>query len=428
MTDVVIIGGGLLGLGAAAELVERGADVVLLEKDGFGFEQTGRSNAALRLPDGRTDTTTTVAGVSMVAWDRFEDRYGESIELNRHGWNTLAVDEDDARWLRRDAVTLGVSEHVDPADLAPADVVRARWPTLGGPFLGMHTAPGGHVNRMRVVNVLQRAARRGGARFRLGDPAVGFDLLGDRVRAVRTATERVPCGSVLVAAGVWTSRLLDPLGLHVPMQRVRVPSGETAPMGEELVPGFVRAGKFTARQSADGVVRFGGGYRAPEYIHDLSVDDLRDIGTWGPAFLRHLGGATLRADPHIVRHDMARLLAPRARRVRHFVPVGWDPRPWKRYSRQKLERAARVIRGLQGVRIQRFSAGVVDMTPDFEPVIGRVPTTGNAWVAGGMSGHGFILGPGAWHAVADEITTGSTGIDLTAYRPDRFTGRRVHRS
>jgi glycine/D-amino acid oxidase-like deaminating enzyme len=426
MTDAVIIGGGLLGLGAAVELTERGADVLVLEKDGLGFEQTVRSNAALRLPDGGTEQTGTVAGVSMVAWDGFEDRYGD-VELDRAGWNTLVVDEEDAGWLRRAAVTVGVSEHVDPDRLTPPDEVRARWPALAGPFLGMHTAPGGHVNRMRVVAALHRAARRGGARFRLGATAVGFDRLGDRIRAVRTTTDRVPCGAVLVAAGVWTPRLLDELGAHVPMQRVRVPSGETAPLGEDLVPGFVRAGKFTARQNADGVVRFGGGYRAPEYVHDVSVDDLRDLGTWAPAFAAHLRGATVRVDPHLVRHELARLLAPASRRDRHFVPTEWEPRPWKRYSRQKLARAARVIPALEGVRIQRFSSGVVDMTPDFEPLIGRVPGTGNAWVAGGMSGHGFILGPGAWRAVAEEMTAGRTAIDLGPYRPDRFAPRRPGR-
>ncbi|NYJ03359.1 glycine/D-amino acid oxidase-like deaminating enzyme [Nocardioides thalensis] len=421
MADVVIIGGGLTGLGTAVELADRGAEVVVLEKDGLGFEQTVRSNAALRLPGPGplAIESESVTGASMVGWDQFEDRFGEDIELDRGGWSTLVVDDDDRAWLAAQSTTLGVSEQIDLTALTPPDEVRARWPALAGEFLGMHTKPGGHVNRMRVVAALHRAALARGARFSVGTMAVGFDLSRRKITAVRTLQERFSCQQVVIAGGVWTPRLLDALGTRVPMQRVRVPSGETAPIGDRLFPGFIRAGKFTMRQSADGVVRFGGGYRAPEYVHDLSLDDVRDLRTWAPALLHHVRGATFRVDWAIARNDLRR----RRRRLRNgpdFVPTGWEPRPWRRYSESKLASAARVVPSLANHRLQRTSSGVVDITPDFEPYVGRVPTADNAWVAAGMSGHGFILGPGTWRAVAEGIVDGRSALDLRPYRVDRF--------
>src|SRR5215207_9893004 len=355
MHDVVVIGGGIVGLLCAAELGELGMSVLLVEKDDLGFEQTGRSTAAIRLPRyasaSAADGTDSVPALAAREWDGFEQRWEGSVELDRGGWFTLAVDAADQRWLDAQVQTLGVSEHVADEPMLTATAARERYPALAGPFQALYPGAGGHVNRTLVLKVLEQAARRRGTAIRVGTIATGFERSGGRVVAVETTSGRIPCGAAVVAAGVWTSRLCDRLGLRIPLQRVRVPTGETGPVAEKLIPGFVRAGKLTARQNADGTIRVGGGFRAPEYIHDLSLDDLRDLRIWGPAFLGHLKGATMRVDRRIVRHDLARLLG----RERDVVPTAWEPRPWRAYSRQKLQNLAAVVPALRGARIHRFS-------------------------------------------------------------------------
>ncbi len=62
----------------------------------------------------------------------------------------------------------------------------------------------------------------------------------------------------------------------------------------------------------------------------------------------------------------------------------------------------------------------MDLIPDLQPVLGRIPETENAYISSGFSGHGYMNGPGACRAIADLITTGTTEIDLHDYRPDRL--------
>jgi sarcosine oxidase subunit beta len=87
----------------------------------------------------------------------------------------------------------------------------------------------------------------------------------------------------------------------------------------------------------------------------------------------------------------------------------------------RLERLAHRVPAAAGARIQRSWAGLYDMTPDAHPVLGRVGE--GVFAACGFSGHGFMQAPAAGRALAEEILTGSSSIDLSPYRLGRFAGR-----
>ena len=70
--------------------------------------------------------------------------------------------------------------------------------------------------------------------------------------------------------------------------------------------------------------------------------------------------------------------------------------------------------------MHRSFSGVMDLTPDLQPVIGRIPGLENAYVATGFSGHGFMYGPGACYALSQLIVEDDTVIDLESYRPERL--------
>jgi len=74
-----------------------------------------------------------------------------------------------------------------------------------------------------------------------------------------------------------------------------------------------------------------------------------------------------------------------------------------------------------GVVIQRAWAGLYDMTPDAHPIIG--PVGNGVFAACGFSGHGFMQAPAVGRALAEEILTGSSTLDLSPYRLERFAGR-----
>src|SRR5947209_5588222 len=81
--DIVVVGGGLIGLLTAVELADDGARVLIVEKDDIGFEQSGRSVAAINLPGGdATAGAGSMLRLSAEQWAGFEDRWGCEIDLN----------------------------------------------------------------------------------------------------------------------------------------------------------------------------------------------------------------------------------------------------------------------------------------------------------------------------------------------------------
>ena len=103
--EVVVIGGGLIGLLTAAELAERGARVSVLEKDDLGFEQSGRSVAAINLPGGEPNPAAPLLRVSAEQWSTFEQRWGYGIDLNSEGWYIVIADDHDREWLDLERAT-----------------------------------------------------------------------------------------------------------------------------------------------------------------------------------------------------------------------------------------------------------------------------------------------------------------------------------
>jgi sarcosine oxidase subunit beta len=276
--DVVVVGGGLIGLLNACELAERGAGVTVLEKDDVGFEQSARSVAAVSLPGGApTGRPDSLFRVSADEWSTFEQRWDCAIDLNDEGWHILVADDEDERWLETDRAiwreTSGYAESV----MLDSAAARERFPQLDGPILGLEVRHGGHVDAVSVMSGLRTAAARLGVDVRRDTLVTGFDVAGETVSRVRTGDSSVPCGTVVVSAGVWSSELCDVLGLHIPMQRVRAPAAETAPVPPGSIPGFLRGATFGARQNRNGTVRITGGYRYSAMLHDLSLRDFRDL-------------------------------------------------------------------------------------------------------------------------------------------------------
>jgi glycine/D-amino acid oxidase-like deaminating enzyme len=420
--DVVVVGGGLIGLLTACELAERGARVVLLEKDDIGFEQSARSVAAINLPGGAVSgQPTSMLRVSADEWSTFEERWGCAIDLNGDGWHIVVADEEDQKWLAIDRATWEETAGYSGSEFLDKEAARERFPQLEGPFLGLEVRHGGHVDAVMVMSGLRTVAGRLGVDVQCGILVTGFDLVGETITAVRTQGTSIPCGVVIVAGGVWSPDLCDHLGLHIPMQRVRAPAAETGPLPWQTIPGFLRASTFGARQNRNGSVRITGGYRYSAMLHDLSLRDLRDLRVWAPALWQNRKDVSFRLNARVLSSDLAGAWA-RIRRQETVVPQNLNPSASPRDRRRQLEDLGRLVPAVRGARILRAFAGIIDLIPDLQPVIGRVPGTDNAYVSTGFSGHGYMYGPGACQALAQVVIEGESGIDLEPYRPERLEG------
>lgn len=428
--DVVIVGGGLIGLLTATELAERGTQVLVLEKDDVGFEQSGRSVAAVNLPGGAPNGGPgSMLRVCADEWATFEDRWGCPIDLNAEGWHIVVADERDEGWIEIDRQTWNETAGYPDSETLDVDAARERFPSLQGPFRSLEVRNGGHVDATMVMRGLTEASRRLGVEVRTGTLVTGFETQGEEITAVRTRTGLVGCGTVVVAAGVWSPRLCDLLGFHVPMQRVRAPALETEPVPAGTIPGFVRGSTFGARQNRNGTVRVTGGYRYSAMLHDLSLNDLRDLRLWGPALWKNRKDVSLRVSPKTLSTELSSAFAAlRAGKGQTVVPQGYDVSSKPRDRIKQLEDLGRLVPAVKAVPVRRTFAGVIDLLPDLQPVIGLVPGTDNAFASTGFSGHGYMYGPGACRAMAELIVDGETAIDLEPYRPERLTGKLAMRS
>ena len=421
--DIVVIGGGLIGLLTAAELAERGASVVVVEKDDIGFEQSARSVAAVNLPGGTSaGDARSLLRTSADEWATFADRWGCDIHLNSEGWHIVIADDQDAEWVSIDRATWKETSGYPDSETLDATAARRRFPQLEGPFRSLDVRHGGHVDAIRVMAGLLAAAKRLRVDVRCGTLVTGFQTAGEQITGVRTRHGTVSCDVVVVAAGLWTPDLCDLLGFHIPMQRVRAPAAETGPLPPGTIPGFLRASTFGARQNRNGTIRITGGYRYSAMLHDLSFRDLRDLRTWGPALWKNRKDVSFRIDPQVLADEVgsawARLRA--GRNGQAFVPQGYNPTSRPRDRQRQLDDLGKLIPAVRHTRIHRAFGGTMDLIPDLQPVIGRIPGWDNGYIAGGFSGHGYIYGPGACVAVARLIIDHDPGIDITAYRPERL--------
>jgi len=421
--DVLVIGGGLIGLLTAAELVERGARVTVIEKDDIGFEQSGRSVAAVNLPGGPPNAAAPLLRSSADQWATFQERWGYNIDLNAEGWFIVVEDEADRQWLEVERATWQATAGYPESELLDAATARKRFPTFQGEFVAIDARHGGHVDAVMVMKALRQVASDRKIEIRCGEMVRGFKLDGEQVIEVKTSHGRYSPGKVVVAAGLWTPDLCELLGFHIPMQRVRAPAVETGPVPPGTIPGFVRGSTYGAKQNRNGTVRITGGYRFSAMLHDLSLRDFRDLKIWGPALWQNRKDVSFRIDPKVLGFELAALFTSgRARGKEVFFPKRYEPPSTPRSREPQLRDLASLIPSLRNARIHRSFSGVMDLLPDLEPVLGQVPGMANAYVVGGFSGHGYMYGPGACVAMADVITYGKSEIGLQPYRPERLLG------
>ncbi|MGR3197865.1 MAG: NAD(P)/FAD-dependent oxidoreductase, partial [Paracoccus sp. (in: a-proteobacteria)] len=207
-------------------------------------------------------------------------------------------------------------------------------------------------------------------------------------------------------------------GLRLPQLSVRATVAATEPMAE-FWPGAATDANFAFRRRADG------GYTlAPGMAHDFWI---------GPAAVRNLRFylPMIRRDLRLTRLQGG---APRGHPDAWTTPRRWradrpspfeamrvlspDPNP-RRVARLQNDFAAAFPK-IGRPRIRAAWAGMIDTTPDQVPVLDET-TVGGFYIATGLSGHGFGIGPGIGRVMADMMQGRAPSHDLRRFRHARFT-------
>jgi len=416
--DVVVVGSGITGAATAAALAERGATVILLDKEhGPAREGSGRAQGSLRV-QGRHPSEFPLAVEALGLWERAaaEDPRHDA-ELSRNGNLYLCTNEDE-RPLLLDLAAQARAAGLTDVRYLEADAVREMVPAALGPFLGGMWSPyDAQAQPHRGTQLFVRRAERGGVRFAYDTLATG--ILTERGRATGVDTNRGPVhtGSVVVAAGVWTAHLLAEVGIRMPLMPVCLSEVETAPQPPLFRP-TVRAYGFGARQRPDGrlVVSAGLGARV---TRRASLYDLNGLRFWLPRARTFRKNLRIRVDAR----QVVRELRHRRSLGAGLVPVpSPEPVADRNSVDDALRRLAQVFPAADPALPRRYWGGLVDMTPDGLPVIDHGAGPDGLVVVAGLCGHGLALGPALGEIAADLALDGATRRPIAPFSMARFAG------
>ncbi|WP_018237546.1 FAD-binding oxidoreductase [Ensifer sp. BR816] len=415
--DAVIIGGGIVGVFAAYHLARRGLKVALVEKGLIGAEQSSRNWGWCRQQN-RDARELPMATKSLSLWESFAEETGEDTGFRRCGLLYLSNDESElAGWARwgEFARTVGVTTHMLDGIQASEHgaATGRRWKG------GVISPTDGTADPSRAAPVVARAVMKLGGTVHQMCAARGIELEAGRVSGVVTEAGTIRTRVAVLSGGAWASSFCRQLGIRFPQASVRASILSVAPGPKDLPAALHTAAVSVTRRGGDGGYTLAISGRARV---DPTAQQIRFARHFAPMFARRWrslapGGIEGWKSGHETLGRW-RLDAPTPMEFNRVL----DPRPDRTQIRLTLERARKLLPALGKVPVSAAWAGYIDSTPDGVPAIGEIGSLPGLVLAAGFSGHGFGIGPGAGHLVADLVTGEQPIVDPKPYQPDRLKG------
>lgn len=406
--DVVVIGAGIVGAAAAYQLAKRGLSVAIIDKGGVGGEQSSRNWGFVR-QQGRDPLELPLASAASVMWGGLEAELDADIEWRRGGNLALAPDEATAGeyedWL-------GVSKEAGiETELVSRSRVQSLVPGMQGDWkAAMYTASDGQADPMKATVAFVNAAKRYDARVLTHCTVESVEVDGDRVTGVRTSAGHIRTSRVVVAAGIWSHRLLKDIGLRLPQRVVRQTVVRTAPVPQFSSVGVWAADVLSFRQATNGslILSLGG-------VSDVCVGlgSLHHALKFTPVYLRN------RSKFRITVGGLTTGAAKDFRASRSFQLASTEP--IDRDVAMCLDRLQMWFPALARPDVEDAWSGYIDGTPDTLPVIESSTEFEGLVIATGFSGHGFALGPIVGQIVGELLGDGHTQFDIDHMRLARFS-------
>ncbi|WP_109004140.1 NAD(P)/FAD-dependent oxidoreductase [Streptomyces rishiriensis] len=364
--SVVIIGGGVMGAAIAYHLAAAGVrDVLLLERDELAAGSTSKAAGGVRAQFS-DELNIQLGARSLEAFGRFGEEIGHDIGLHRVGYLFLLSTPQEVASFEA-GVRLQNALGVPSRMISPAEARRLS-PLIrtDGLLAAAFSPDDGHCTPEAVVHGYAAAARRCGARVLRHTEVTGIERQGSAITGVRTTLGPIATDTVICAAGAWSRAVGAMAGVDLPVQPLRRQIAVTEPV-PGLPPDLPMTIDFTSSL----------------YFH-----------AEGPGLLVGMSDPDERPGFATDTHDR------------------WIPR-----LAAAMERRAPALLDL---RRTGGWAGLYEVTPDHNALIGEASTVSRFLYATGFSGHGFLQGPAVGEVVRDLYLGRVPFVDVAPLSADRF--------
>ncbi len=360
--DVIVVGGGVVGLTTALELAKRGLAVTVLDKGEPGREASW-AGAGILPPARPGDPRHPLAPLCKATTTLWPDLSNELRELTgidngflKSGGIGCAADGDESTLQGEIEEWRHAGANIEPLSI---DELHCEEPGLG-PLTGpAYLLPGVcQVRNPRHLKALRMACVRSGVDVVSHEPAIGFDRNGSSVVAVETPTQRITGGTVLVTAGPWSSQLLALAGCRIAVEPIR--------------------GQIV--------------------LLNCAAPLMRHVVECGPRYL-------------VPRPDGRLLVGSTEERA------GFDKRNTTAAIGGLMEFATRLVPALSSATFETAWAGLRPRSVDGLPYLGRLPEMTNLFVAAGHFREGLNLSPITARLMAQLICDEKPELSMKAFDP-----------
>ena len=412
--DTVVIGAGIVGVSAAYWLARAGQKVVLIEKGQVGAEQSSRNWGWCRQQN-RDARELPLATRSLSLWEGMAADIGDDMGFSRCG--LLYLSDSDAEidtWEKWGQFARG--EGIATRMLGAREAGE-RGIATGKKWKGGVWSPtDGTADPSRAAPAIAAGILKHGGVVLQNCAARGIEHEAGSVTGVITERGVIRTRNAVLAAGAWAASFLHQLDIEFPQAAVRSSILSVAP-GAEGLPSALHTSAVSVTRRSDGAYTlaisgfakvdptpgaiYGARHFAPMFAKRWRMLSPGGLQAWQAGFETRRRWAMDRPTP--------------MERIRVL-----DPRPSRRHLDMTLARARNLLPALSKFPVQAEWAGYIDSTPDGVPVVDGDIGLRGLLLAAGFSGHGFGIGPGAGHLVADMILGRAPVASVSHYRLGRF--------
>ena len=368
--NIIIIGGGAIGLSTAYHLGKLGCTNVLLLERNELTSGTSWHAAGIVGPLRATQNLTTVARYALELVDRIEKETGQSTGYRRTGGLWLTRSQDRMTELKRVAA-MGEMNGLHSTFLTP-DALGERFPMINHADLAgaMYLSEDGQINPVDLCMAFSKGAKANGVTIRQHAGVQKIAVENGRARSVfLDSGEKIHCDILINCAGLWARTVGEMAGVNVPLHAVEHMYVVTEPIAGLPQPWPVcrdMEGALYIKEDAGKLVLGVFEPNAKLWYHE-SVDPT--------------------ASYLVFNED-------------------WD------HVEPMLKAGIHRIPRFETIGLTHFMTGPESFTPDTKPLMGRSAEVDNFFVAAGMNSLGIMSSPGVGKVVAEWVVADACPMDL----------------